>query len=119
VLAPLRDARTFAEAQRFVRAAAEALAARRPGLVSASLPRAGRAGLVLVDWRQNAAGLQTVAPYSLRAAPEPRVAAPLRWEEVEAALATGDASRLVHGPAEVLRRLGRDGDLLAGMLAPG
>jgi bifunctional non-homologous end joining protein LigD len=119
VLAPLRDGRSFAEARRFVRGAAEALAARRPELVSASLARAGREGKVLIDWRQNAAGLQTVAPYSLRAAASPRVAAPLRWAEVETALASGDASTLVHGPADVLRRLARHGDLLAGTLGAG
>jgi bifunctional non-homologous end joining protein LigD len=55
---------------------------------------------------QNDPTRQTVAPYSLRGVPVPTVATPLRWAEVQSAPA-----ELVFGPADVLRRIARDGDL--------
>ena len=44
-----------------------------------------RAGKVFLDWSQNTGAKTTISPYSLRAGPVPTVAAPLTWEEVEAA----------------------------------
>lgn len=60
--------------------------------------RAGREGKVLVDWRQNEPGRSLIAPWSLRAASVPVVAAPLAWAEVDAAVAAGDARPLRVGP---------------------
>jgi bifunctional non-homologous end joining protein LigD len=77
---------------------------------------ADRRGKVLVDWRQNDAGRSLVAPWSLRAATFPLVAAPLRWRDVEAA-ADGDERVVRVGPSEALTRLEREGDLLAPALA--
>jgi ATP-dependent DNA ligase len=59
-----------------------------------------------------------IAPYSLRAAATPLVAAPLRWDEVEAA-AAGDDERLRLAPGEVIARFERGGDLFAPALGPG
>lgn len=61
------------------------------------------------DWRRNAAGLQLVAPYSLRGAPAPTVSTPITWDEV----AAGAAGRtpLAFGPADVLARVAALGDL--------
>jgi bifunctional non-homologous end joining protein LigD len=53
-----------------------------------------------------------VAPYSLRAADEPSVSAPVTWDEVDACTAPA-----AFGPGEVLDRIERDGDLLAPLLA--
>jgi bifunctional non-homologous end joining protein LigD len=75
------------------------------------MPLAERTGRVLVDWRQNDPGRSLIAPYSLRAATAPLVAAPLRWDEVEW-IAQADRPLWLE-PAEVLARLERDGDLLA------
>lgn len=119
VFAPLDGTATFDGARAFVRAAAEALAAAAPERFAARLVRAGREGRVLVDWRQNAGGLQTVAPYSLRGTPRPSVSTPVAWAEVEEAVRSRDAARLAFGPAEVLARLERRGDLFAGVLEDG
>lgn len=51
------------------------------------MTRTLRAGKVFVDWSQNDPGTSTVAPYSLRGLRAPRVATPLKWDEVTAAAA--------------------------------
>jgi bifunctional non-homologous end joining protein LigD len=117
VLAPLDASQTFDATRAFARALAERLEARWPDLVTARMARTSRAGRVLVDWRQNAAGLSTVAPYSPRGTTVPRASTPLRWDEVEAG--AGDRDALAFGPAEVLARVARSGDLFAPLLAPG
>ncbi|BDG01805.1 non-homologous end-joining DNA ligase [Anaeromyxobacter oryzae] len=119
VVVPLDGTQTFDETKAFVRAAAEALAAAAPDRFAARLSRSGRGGKVLIDWRQNAGGLQTVAPYSLRGTPLPLVSTPVSWDEVEDAVRAGDAARLAFGPAEVLARLERLGDPFAPALAGG
>ncbi len=105
VVAPLDGSAGFAWTRELARATAEGLAARFPGLATARMPRSERAGKVLVDWRQNAPRLSTAAAYSLRATPRPQVSTPLRWTEVERAVAQGDAAALVFGPEEVLARV--------------
>jgi bifunctional non-homologous end joining protein LigD len=114
VFVPLRGGDGFGATKAFVRAVAERLAADDPALVTARMDRAARAGRVMIDWRQNAAGLQTVAPYSLRGSAVPRVSAPVAWEEVEAGAA---GERLEFGPAEALERVERLGDPFAPALA--
>lgn len=109
--APLEGEGGFEGTKAFARALARDLAREAPDLVTDRMPLAERTGKVLVDWRQNDAGRSLIAPYSLRAASAPLVAAPLRWDEVEALADGGPRPWL--GPAEVLARLDRDGDLLA------
>ena len=53
----------------------------------------------------------TVAPYSLRARPQPTVSTPVDWDEVEAG-AAGDAD-LVFEAADVLARVDAEGDLFS------
>ncbi len=53
---------------------------------------------------------------ALRALPVPAVAAPLTWDEVEAAAGSGDAARVVCGGDDVLDRIARHGDLFAAVL---
>lgn len=91
---------------------AKAAAARLPDLVVSQMAKDKRVGKVFVDWSQNSAAKTTVTPYSLRARPHPAVAAPRRWAEIEAAADGADMPQLT--PGEVLDRLDRDGDLLAG-----
>ena len=56
---------------------------------------------------------------STRCAPgsAPTVSTPLEWEEVEAALAAGDAEALVFDHASVLERVEQRGDLFAPLLS--
>jgi bifunctional non-homologous end joining protein LigD len=74
------------------------------------MAKALRPGKVLVDWSQNNPAKTTVAPYSLRARPEPTVSTPLTWDEVAA------ARPLSFTAPQVLARVRAHGDLAAGAL---
>lgn len=104
-LDPVIDAKPLA------RAVAERLAAERPAEVVARMRRDLRGGRVFVDWLQNDPTRQTVAPYSLRGVELPLVATPVRWEELEEAVARERPELLVFTPDDVLARIERDGDL--------
>ena len=52
-----------------------------------------------------------IAPYSLRATPEPAVSTPIIWDEVATAAAGGHP--LCFGPIQVLERIAKHGDLFA------
>ncbi|HEY7051065.1 MAG TPA: ATP-dependent DNA ligase [Mycobacterium sp.] len=80
-----------------------------PELVTSTMAKSVRAGKVFVDWSQNNAAKTTIAPYSLRGRPEPTAAAPRTWEELD------DAGLRHLRFDEVLKRVARDGDLLAPM----
>jgi len=99
----------------FAHDVARAVAARRPADVVSEMPKHLRAGKVYVDWLQNDPTRQTVAPYSLRGAPWPTVAAPLLWDEVEQAVASRRPELLVVTAADLRRRLDRHGDLFAAL----
>jgi bifunctional non-homologous end joining protein LigD len=107
---PLDGASGFDRAKGFARELATGLARRHPKAVVADLARERRAGKVLVDWGQNDPNRSLIAPYSLRAAREPRVAAPLAWEAIEGAAEDGGPDALRLGPDEVLDRLDRGDD---------
>ena len=100
-------------AKAFARLVARALAAERPDEVVAEMRRSARRGKVYVDWLQNDATRQTVAPYSLRGLAVPTVATPVTWDEVEAAAAAGDPGLLTFLVGDVLERVERLGDLFA------
>jgi bifunctional non-homologous end joining protein LigD len=89
---------------------AKRLEAEHAELVVSRMAKALRPNKVLVDWSQNNPAKTTVAPYSLRARPQPTVSTPLTWDEVEA------GTDLVFTTADVLDRLAEHGDLYAGML---
>src|SRR5512134_3922196 len=99
--------------RRTPRAVARLLAAADPKHVVDRMPKDQRAGRVFVDWSQNDPGKSTVAPYSLRALRVPVVSTPVTWEEVVAAVGDADVRRLAFGPAHVVARVERDGDLFA------
>lgn len=80
-----------------------------PKQVTATMTKSLRAGKVFLDWSQNSAAKTTIAPYSMRGREQPTVAAPRSWEEIE----DPDLRHLSF--AEVLERVERDGDLLAGL----
>jgi bifunctional non-homologous end joining protein LigD len=68
---------------------------------------------VLIDWSQNDRRKTTVCVYSLRAGPRPTVSAPVSWDEVRAALRSGDPASLVLEAGAVLERLADRGDEFA------
>jgi len=105
---PADDTRIYA------RSLARRLEKQRPDLVVSDMTKALRQGKVLVDWSQNAAAKTTVAPYSLRARPEPTVSTPLTWDEVAACQSPHE---LVFLPDAVLARIEADGDLLADLIS--
>jgi bifunctional non-homologous end joining protein LigD len=116
VMVPLNGDHGYGETKAFARAVAEVLAGEAPDLVVARVARAERGGRVLVDWAQNDRQRSIVAPYSLRARERPTVSTPLRWDEVESAVARDDAAALVFGPQDALERVDRHGDLFAPVL---
>ncbi len=78
-----------------------------PKLVTATMTKSVRAGKVFLDWSQNNASKTTIAPYSLRGREHPTVAAPRTWDEI------ADPKLRHLRFDEVLKRVDKDGDLLA------
>jgi bifunctional non-homologous end joining protein LigD len=95
-------------------AVGQLLEKRMAGRVTTVMAKAERPGKVFVDWSQNAHHKTTIAPYSLRARPEPTVSTPVTWDEVEAC-ADGDAE-LRFTSDDVLARVDEHGDLFADVL---
>lgn len=93
----------------------KALALKQPHTVTADARRASRAGKVYLDWLQNDPSRQLVAPYSLRGVPGPRVAAPLTWDEIEAAAESDRTDQLAVTPAQARQRIHESGDLFAAL----
>ena len=98
----------------FALAVGQVLERQRPKGVTTVMAKAERPGKVFVDWSQNAHHKTTIAPYSLRARPEPTVSTPVSWDEVEAC-AEGEAE-LVFRSDDVLARVDELGDLFADVL---
>jgi bifunctional non-homologous end joining protein LigD len=118
VYAPLNSEATFPAAKAFARSVAEVMAGRMADRVVARMDKRLRAGRVLVDWSQNDRHKSTVAAYSLRAKlARPTVSMPVAWQELEEAIAGGDADRLLTGPEEALDRVAEQGDLFAPVLS--
>lgn len=82
----------------------------RPDLVVSRMLKSLRPHKILVDWSQNNPAKTTVAPYSLRARPQPTVSTPLAWDEVAA------GEQLSFTAGEVLDRVDEHGDLFAPVL---
>jgi len=113
VYVPLNTPATYGETKPFAQAIAQLLERRHPELVVSDMKKTLRKGKVLVDWSQNDEHKTTVAAYSLRAKAQPTVSTPLRWEEVQAVLESGDPRDLAFTSDEVLERVGEHGDLFA------
>jgi bifunctional non-homologous end joining protein LigD len=96
---------------------AKAIEVDHPDLVVSNMRKELRKGKVLIDWSQNSPAKTTVAVYSLRARPEPTVSAPVTWTEIDACMRSGDPDELSFTATDVLRRVQRLGDLMAGLEA--
>lgn len=97
----------------YARSLALRLEKERPDLVVSEMKKSLRPGKVFIDWSQNVAAKTTVAPYSLRARPEPTVSTPVTWDEVSNCAAVEDLKFVAD---DVLRRLDEVGDLLADLV---
>jgi len=76
-----------------------------------------RKNKVLIDWSQNSPSKTTVAVYSLRARSAPTVSTPVTWKEIDACAKSGDPNKLRFTASDVLRRVDKLGDLMAGLVA--
>jgi bifunctional non-homologous end joining protein LigD len=114
---PLNSDVTYEQTKPFAKAVAETLERKFGDRVVSQMSKAKRPGKVLIDWSQNDRHKTTVCVYSLRAKERPTVSAPLEWDEVEAALAAGEAEALVFDHAAVLERVAAKGDLFAPLLS--
>ncbi|WP_270887249.1 non-homologous end-joining DNA ligase [Pedococcus sp. 5OH_020] len=94
---------------------AQELTKKHPDLILWKMTKSLRPGKIFLDWSQNVAAKTTICPYSLRGRTTPTVAAPRSWDEVEAGAEGQALEQLMFD--EVLDRLERDGDLVAGLLS--
>ncbi|HXS93354.1 MAG TPA: non-homologous end-joining DNA ligase [Candidatus Limnocylindrales bacterium] len=118
VYVPLNTRVSYQETQTFAHALAEDLEREHPALIVSAMGKAQRTGKVFIDWSQNSDFKTTVAPYSLRAKnATPYVSLPVRWEELQAALDSGDKSGLYFEPEAAVSRLTSMGDLFAPVLS--
>jgi bifunctional non-homologous end joining protein LigD len=116
VYVPLNTPTTYDRTKPFALGLAQLLERRHPELVVSDMKKSLRAGKVLVDWSQNDEHKTTVNVYSLRARDLPTVSTPLRWEEVEAVIASGDPEDLAFTSDRALARVEEHGDLFAPVL---
>ncbi len=107
---------THERAADFALAVGQVLERQLPKRVTTTMAKAVRPGKIFVDWSQNAFHKTTIAPYSLRARPEPTVSTPVSWDEVEAS-ADGDVE-LRFEAGDVLERVAQHGDLFEPVLTP-
>jgi bifunctional non-homologous end joining protein LigD len=98
----------------FARVIAEKLEQLRPKTVVSNMSKALRHGKVFIDWSQNSDFKTTVCVYSLRAKREaPYISMPVKFQELEKALQTGNEESLFFEPEEALERVETVGDLFA------
>ncbi len=104
--------RDFDSLRDWVRSVAGTLSRQRPDLVALPRGKTHQGKRVSIDYRQNAIGRNTAAPYTLRALPGAPVSTPLSWDEVEqGTLRPGDFTLRT-----VPERVERLGDVFAPLL---
>ncbi len=116
VYVPLNVPVTYDETKPFARAVAELMEKQHPKQVVSRMTKSLRRGKVFIDWSQNDEHKTTANVYSLRARERPTVSTPVTWDEVADALKRRSVKRLTFEHSDVLDRVGRDGDLFAGVL---
>ena len=85
----------------------------QPDFFVATMSVEQRAGRIYVDYNQNLAARNTIAPYSMRGRERPAVATPVTWEELGSVRGPDD---LRFTPEDVLARVAEYGDLAADLL---
>lgn len=86
----------------------------QPDFFVAAMSVQQRAGRIYVDYNQNLAARNTIAPYSMRGRELPAVATPVTWDELGNVSGPDD---LRFSPEDVLARVADYGDLAADLLA--
>src|SRR6266446_4262851 len=113
VFVPLGAGHTFERVRAWVKAVGQQLASNYPDLIALARGATHHGGRVTVDYAQNSVRRNTATPYTLRAHPaHPTVSTPLTWEELDA----GTIHPASLSPQVALERVGRLGDLFAGVL---
>ena len=112
---PLNSLATHDGAGEFALAVGQLLEKQRPRQVTTIMAKSERPGKVFVDWSQNTRHKTTIAPYSLRARPEPTVSTPVSWDEVSDC-ASGAIGALRFEAPDVLERVGSLRDLFEPVL---
>lgn len=116
---PIAGTQSADDVSAYAKRIAQELERAHPKLIVSKMAKNLRPGKVFIDWSQNNAAKTTVAPYSLRAQPTPSVSTPLTWDEVEAGAAGKRPATRPYIAAEVLKRVDKQGDLLAPLLDGG
>jgi len=116
VYVPLNRTVTYDQTKTFAQAVAQTLEKETPNLVVSRMTKALRQGRIFVDWSQNDEHKTTINVYSLRAKDLPSVSTPVTWKEVAAATMARKSKPLFFGPAEVLQRVEKLGDLFEPVL---
>jgi bifunctional non-homologous end joining protein LigD len=116
VYVPLNSPVGFGVVKSFARTIAAQLSLEHADLVTDKASRKERIDRVFIDWAQNNTLRSIVAPYSLRAMPFPTVAAPLLWNEIEAAVRENAAASLLFLAWDVAKRLEKMADPLQPVL---
>jgi bifunctional non-homologous end joining protein LigD len=98
----------------FALAVGQVMERQMPGKVTTVMAKVERPGKIFIDWSQNAHHKTTIAPYSLRARPDPTVSTPVAWDEVEECTSSGVELRFE--AADVLERVEEFGDLFEPVL---
>jgi bifunctional non-homologous end joining protein LigD len=111
---PVNGPLTHDHASSFALAVGQVLEKQHRSRITTTMAKAVRPGKVFIDWSQNNRHKTTIAPYSLRARPEPTVSTPVAWEEVESAADGREPLRFEW--RDVLDRVAREGDLFADVL---
>lgn len=107
---PLNTPHTHQHVSAFAKATGQLLERNRPNQITTTMGASNRVGKTLIDWSQNSRHKTTIAPYSLRAKPQPTVSTPLTWDEVADGANGAPLSFEAH---EVLERVQELGDLFA------
>jgi bifunctional non-homologous end joining protein LigD len=108
-IAPARSRDAWA----YVKHLNSTLAKAYPDFFIATMSVEQRAGRIYVDYNQNLAARNTIAPYSMRGRELPSVATPVTWEEIGAVEGPEDLRFL---PDQVLARVAEHGDLAEELL---
>ncbi len=82
IVAPLQPSAEWPEIRLFARGIAAAIESTDPKRYLIKMTKAARKGRIFVDWMRNERGATAVAPWSPRARPGMKVAAPLDWNEL-------------------------------------
>jgi bifunctional non-homologous end joining protein LigD len=114
---PLNTSVTYEQTKAFSRAVAMALEQSAPDQVVSKMQKSLRAGKVFVDWSQNDEHKTTACVYSLRARERPTVSTPVTWAELQKALKKDDPGLLAFEAGDVIKRVGKLGDLWKPMLS--